>query len=88
MAPCELEARGRKQDAVRARFICWLLMKKHYPRMIQTQAAAYFKRDRTSLVHGLETIRNDLKNEPRLRALVERVEIRIDRDAITGEMSR
>lgn len=77
LAPCELHVPGRKREVARARFICWLLMKKHHPRMVQAEAAGYFNRDRTSLIHGLESIRNDLNNEPELRAMLDKIEHRI-----------
>jgi chromosomal replication initiation ATPase DnaA len=55
--------KGRYRDNVLARNMCFYILHVHYKQK-SAQIAPYFKRDRTTVLHGINTFANDVEVVP------------------------
>lgn len=58
-----LTKKGRYRDDVLARNMCFYILHVHYKQK-PSQIAPYFNRDRTTVLHGINTCLNDLEVVP------------------------
>ena len=58
--PIMITNKGRYRDNVLARNMCFYILHVHYKQK-SAQIAPYFKRDRTTVLHGINTFANDLE---------------------------
>jgi chromosomal replication initiation ATPase DnaA len=61
--PIMITNKGRYRDNVLARNMCFYILHVHY-RQKSAQIAPYFKRDRTTVLHGINTFANDVEVVP------------------------
>ena len=61
--PIMVTNKGRYRDNVLARNMCFYILHVHY-RQKSAQIAPYFKRDRTTVLHGINTFANDVEVVP------------------------
>jgi chromosomal replication initiation ATPase DnaA len=61
--PIMVTNKGRYRDNVLARNMCFYILHVHYKQK-SAQIAPYFKRDRTTVLHGINTFANDVEVVP------------------------
>ena len=61
--PIMITNKGRFRENVLARNMCFYILHVHY-RQKSAQIAPYFKRDRTTVLHGINTFANDVEVVP------------------------
>ena len=61
--PIMVTNKGRYRENVLARNMCFYILHVHY-RQKSAQIAPYFKRDRTTVLHGINTFANDVEVVP------------------------
>jgi len=61
--PIMITNKGRYRDNVLARNMCFYILHVHYKQK-SAQIAPYFKRDRTTVLHGINTFANDVEVVP------------------------
>ena len=61
--PIMITNKGRYRDNVLARNMCFYILHVHYKQK-SAQIAPYFKRDRTTVLHGINTFENDVEVVP------------------------
>ena len=61
--PIMITNKGRYRENVLARNMCFYILHVHY-RQKSAQIAPYFKRDRTTVLHGINTFANDVEVVP------------------------
>ena len=61
--PIMVTNKGRYRDNVLARNMCFYILHVHYKQK-SAQIAPYFKRDRTTVLHGINTFANDIEVVP------------------------
>ena len=61
--PIMITNKGRYRDQVLARNMCFYILHVHYKQK-SAQIAPYFKRDRTTVLHGINTFANDVEVVP------------------------
>jgi chromosomal replication initiation ATPase DnaA len=61
--PIMITNKGRFRENVLARNMCFYILHVHY-RQKSAQIAPYFKRDRTTVLHGINTFANDIEVVP------------------------
>jgi chromosomal replication initiation ATPase DnaA len=61
--PIMLTNKGRYREQVLARNMCFYILHVHYKQK-SAQIAPYFKRDRTTVLHGINTFVNDVEVVP------------------------
>ena len=63
LLPIQVTKIGRYRDNVLARNMCYYILHVHY-KQTSSQIAPYFKRDRTTILHGINTFVNDVEVMP------------------------
>lgn len=63
MNPILITKKGRYRENVLARNMCFYILHVHYKQK-SAQIAPYFKRDRTTVLHGINTFVNDVEVVP------------------------
>jgi len=63
ISPIMVTNKGRYRDNVLARNMCFYILHVHYKQK-SAQIAPYFKRDRTTVLHGINTFANDVEVVP------------------------
>ena len=66
IAVADLKSKSRNKDIVRARHIAWYLSKNIVGVTFKEIAQYYSNRDHSSVIHGVNKISNNLKNDPKL----------------------
>lgn len=61
--PIMITNKGRFRENVLARNMCFYILHVHYKQK-SAQIAPYFKRDRTTVLHGINTFANDVEVVP------------------------
>lgn len=61
--PIMITNKGRYRENVLARNMCFYILHVHYKQK-SAQIAPYFKRDRTTVLHGINTFANDVEVVP------------------------
>ena len=61
--PIMITNKGRFRENVLARNMCFYILHVHYKQK-SAQIAPYFKRDRTTVLHGINTFTNDVEVVP------------------------
>ena len=61
--PIMVTNKGRYRENVLARNMCFYILHVHYKQK-SAQIAPYFKRDRTTVLHGINTFANDVEVVP------------------------
>jgi len=61
--PIMITNKGRYRENVLARNMCFYILHVHYKQK-SAQIAPYFKRDRTTVLHGINTFANDVEVLP------------------------
>ena len=61
--PIMITNKGRYRENVLARNMCFYILHVHYKQK-SAQIAPYFKRDRTTVLHGINTFANDIEVVP------------------------
>ena len=61
--PIMITNKGRYRENVLARNMCFYILHVHYKQK-SAQIAPYFKRDRTTVLHGINTFANDVELVP------------------------
>jgi ATPase involved in DNA replication initiation len=61
--PIMITNKGRYRENVLARNMCFYIIHVHYKQK-SAQIAPYFKRDRTTVLHGINTFANDVEVVP------------------------
>ena len=61
--PIMITNKGRYRDQVLARNMCFYILHVHYKQK-SAQIAPYFNRDRTTVLHGINTFANDVEVVP------------------------
>lgn len=61
--PIMITNKGRHRENVLARNMCFYILHVHYKQK-SAQIAPYFKRDRTTVLHGINTFANDVEVVP------------------------
>lgn len=63
VSPIMITKKGRYRENVLARNMCFYILHVHYKQK-SAQIAPYFKRDRTTVLHGINTFANDVEVVP------------------------
>jgi chromosomal replication initiator protein len=70
----ELQGRSRRRHITQARFVAWWLLRKWTILSMEAVGLLVGRRDHTSVVYGLSTANESLRNTPALRRMVGEIE--------------
>lgn len=68
-----LKGKYRRRGNVHARYVIFYFIRK-YTKMTFKEAGLIFNRDHTTVIHGLETLKDIMQTEPGVRAEVESIQ--------------